>query len=144
MSLEIPDPGTNGQVILPAQAGRFTEVAGLLRDGEPAKAFGRAAEVMLEKFEILSAKMQPYAVLKLAIEMHKHALFCEVAQDKAKTQHDAAAFAAYQAYLAGETDVPVAMGLPNLGTQRTAAGEIQVNVDFDPDAAEAEESQDGQ
>lgn len=142
MSLEIPDQPSNG-VVIPAQAARFTEVAGLLRDGDPAKAFGRAAEVMLEKFELFLPKMQAYAVLKLAIEFHKHALFCEVAQDKAKTQHDAAAFAAFQAYLSGETDVPVAMGLPNMGGQRTAAGNIQTDVDAEPELEETEDGQEG-
>lgn len=139
----MPSEDPSLDVVMPKQAGRFTEVAGLLRDGDPAKAFGRAAEVCLEKFEILAGKaMPPYAVLKLAIEFHKHALFCEVAQDKARTQHDAAAFAAYQAYLAGATDVPVAMGLPN-NASPSASG-VTVNVDYDPDAAdEAEETDDG-
>ena len=94
--------------------GRFKEVAALLRSGDPAKGFTRAAEICLDRFEALSKEMQPYVVLKLAIELHKHGMFCEVAQDKTRSTHDAAAYAAYQAYLAGQTDVPVAVGLPNI------------------------------
>lgn len=118
----------------PMQAARFGEVANLLRNGDPAKGFTRAAEICLESFEVLSAKMQPYAVLKLAIELHKHGLFCEVAQDKAKTQHDAEAYAAYQQYLAGTSDTPVAVGLPVVG----AASNAEVDL---PDAEEADDEQ---
>jgi hypothetical protein len=126
----------NLDIVIPARAARFGEVAGLLRDGNPARGFARAAEILLENFETLTKQIQPYAILKLAIETHKHALFCEVAQDKARTQHDAAAFAAYQAYLAGETDVPVAMGLPNMAGP-TAAG-LTPNIDEELEAEDAE------
>lgn len=119
--------------------GRFSDVAQSLRDGEPARAFAKAAETCLDKFELLAGKaMPPYAVLKLAIEFHKHALFCEVAQDKARTQHDAAAFAAYQAYLAGDTDVPVAMNLPIGHAPSAAAPTPDVDIDEEMEDAEGQ------
>lgn len=102
--------------ILPSSAARFKQVAQFLQNGDPARGFVRAAEICLEQFESLARTMAPYAVLKLAIELHKHGLFCEVAQDKARTQHDAAAYAAFQSYLAGTSDTPVAIGLPSVGS----------------------------
>lgn len=120
--------------ILPSKAARFAPVAEQLRMGNPASAFAKAAETLLDNYEAMSKAMQPYAVLKLAIELHKHALFCEVAQDKAQTQHQTAAYAAYQKYLAGETDVPVAVGLPTIGAAEVA--------DVDADTEEEEEPSD--
>lgn len=123
--------------VLPAQAARFGEVSGLLRDGDPAKGFARAAEICLEAFELLSVKMQPYAVLKLAIEFHKHALFCEVAQDKAKTQHDERAYSAFQDYLAGTTEIPVAVGLPIVGPAPVVDVDVPDSEDVDAESDQA-------
>lgn len=120
--------------ILPAEAARFKQVAELLHNGDPAGGFVRAAEICLEQFESLARTMAPYAVLKLAIELHKHGLFCEVAQDKARTQHDAAAYAAFQNYLAGTSDTPVAIGLPSVGRAENTV---------DTDDIESEEAEDG-
>lgn len=122
---------TNGDV-KPGDARRFKEVADLLRTGNPSGGFVRAAEICLEQFESLARTMAPYAVLKLAIELHKHGLFCEVAQDKARTQHDAAAYAAFQSYLAGTSDTPVAIGLPSVGRAENV-------VDVEPEDQDEED-----
>ena len=124
--------------ILPAQAARFGPVAELLRQGSPATAFGKAAETLLDNFETMCQKMQPYAVLKLAIEMHRHALFCEVAQDKARTAHDEAAFDKFQEYLHGEADVPVALGLPSGSVPKAET------IDIDLDVLSQQEEQDAE
>lgn len=129
---------TNGNkdALSPVDASRFGEVAGLLRDGDPARGFTRAAEICLERAEVLAKSMPMYNILRLAIDLHRHALFCEVAQDKARTQHDAAAFAAYQAYLAGTSDTPVAIGLPSVGAAES-------NPDIEVEDAEEEEETNG-
>jgi hypothetical protein len=106
--------------------GRFAEVAHLLREKNAGEAFARAAELCLERYELLKDEIGAAATLKFAIEFHKHALFCEVAADKTRSQHDAAAFAAYQTYLAGETDIPVAVGLP-----ASLPPDTNANVDLD-------------
>lgn len=124
------------KALIPRRAGRFSEVAGLLRDKNPAEAFQRAAEVLLEKYEVFKAELGAAATLKLAIDAHKHALFCEVAADKTRTQHDAAAFAAYQAYLSGETDVPVAVGLPGVAPGKAVA------VDIDTEDSDGQDEED--
>lgn len=122
--------------VLPMQAARFSPVAQLLREGAPATAFARAAETLLDNFETLCKSIQPYAVLKLAIEFHRHALFCEVSQDKARTAHDEAAFDKFQEYLRGDADVPVAMGLPATVSSTTP-------LDIDLDALASEETPNG-
>jgi hypothetical protein len=125
--------------LLPRSVARFSQVVDALhREGAPA-GFRRARDMMFEQFEVLAKRMPPYVILKLAIEFDRHALFNEVASDKARTSHDAEAYDAYQRYLAGETDVPVAAGLP-----------LSVQPQPDPtrvpfgDSPDAEESDDGE
>lgn len=126
--------------IVPRHAGRFATVADMLRQGNAAQGFARAAEVCLETFEVLSKKMPPYAVLKLAIELHKHALFCEVAQDKTRSQHDAAAYEAYQKYLAGETDVPVALGVSSVARDKAAAlPSVDTDMEMEDDSGDEDD-----
>lgn len=89
----------------------FGQVADLLRQKDPAAGFTRAAEILLDNFQSLKAEFGAAPLIKLAIDLHKHGLFCEVAGDKTRTAHDAAAYEMYQKYLAGDSDMPVAAGL---------------------------------
>lgn len=118
-------PARNGHFV-PSNARRFGRVADILRSGNAAASFVEGAEILLDSFEVLSKEMGAAAVLKLAIDMHKHALFCEVAQDKTRTQHDAQAYAAFQQYLAGTSDIPVATGVTG---KRAEAAAAAPNVD---------------
>ena len=122
----------------PSRASRFGEVSSLIRRGDPATAFTRAAEVLLERFELLKKDMGAAAVIKLAIDCHRHALFCEVAVDKAKTQHDTAAYAAFQEYLNGTTDIPIATGLPQAAVV-VATSPVDVDDEGDSDGEETED-----
>lgn len=121
---------------LPKGQVSFEEVVGNVR-GNPALAFTRAAEILLERFQDLKAEMGAAVVLKLALETHKHALFCEVAQDKTRTQHDAAAYDKFQEYLNGTTDIPVASGLP------PAAVAKQATFDVDSEGQDGQENEQG-
>ena len=102
----------NGHVhVMSAGQVSFSQVADLLRQKDPATAFTRVAEILLDRFQDLKAELGAAATIKLAIDAHKHGLMCEVAMDKTRTAHDAAAYDLYQKYLAGDTDIPVAAGL---------------------------------
>jgi hypothetical protein len=114
----------------------FKEVAGLLRGRDPAAGFNRAAEILLDRFQDLKGELGAAPLLKLAIEFHKHSLFCEVAADKTRTQHDAAAYDMFQKYLAGDTDLPAAAGM----TQAPTA----TSPDVDVENGDGESAQDHQ
>jgi hypothetical protein len=129
---------TNGHLI-PSRAGRFGEVADLIRSGDPATAFTRAAEVVLERYELLKKEMGAAVVIKLAIDLHRHALFCEVALDKARTQHTEEAYKRYQDYLNGVTDTPVAIGLmPGTAVALAPVADVDVESEGDGDGEDEE------
>lgn len=134
MSLSEPNGVRPGLIKPRPKAVKFDDVVGQLRSGAPAQAFGRVTEILLERFADLKAEMGAAVILKLAIETHKHALFCEVAQDKARTSHDEAAYGEFQKYLNGSSDIPVASGLP------LTAGTQSAKLDIDTEAQDAQEN----
>lgn len=133
----------NGAALRPLRASKktssevsFKEVAKLLNARDAAAGFTRAAEILLERFSELAPQMGAAATIKLAIDAHKHALFCEVAADKTRSQHDAAAYDMYQKYLAGDTDVPVAAGIH--GRNLNSPVGVDVEDSHDQDAQDPE------
>ncbi len=130
-------PTTGNGHLVPTRAGRFGEVSDLIRSGDPATAFTRAAEIVLERYELLKKEMGAAVVIKLAIDLHRHALFCEVSLDKARTQHTEEAYKRYQDYLNGVTDTPVAIGLlPTNVAIAAAATDVDAEGDADGDDEE--------
>lgn len=95
----------------PLDAAKFGPVVRTIRKKGPAAGWRLGRDICLRDWETLKEDMPPYAVLKLAIEMDRHALFSEVASDKVKTQRDAEVYEQYQRYLAGEADVAPAAGV---------------------------------
>lgn len=135
MSLSEPNGAVRpGRVkTLPKGDVKFDDVVTRLRAGAPAQAFARVTEVLLERFGDLKGEMGAAVILKLAIETHRHSLFCEVAQDKARTSHDEAAYDKFQEYLNGTSDIPVASGLP------MSAGAATAKLDTDVEATDGQE-----
>ena len=95
----------------PLDATTFGPVARTIRKRGAVQGWRKGRDICLEKWDVLKDEMPPYAVLKLAIEMDRHALYCEVAADRARSQRDADVYADYQRYLAGETEVAPAAGV---------------------------------
>lgn len=124
--------GTNGHPVTRKKVKRFAEVVDILRDKGAPEGFRRCRDILFERAEELVDQMPLYNVLKLCIDFDRHALFAEVAQDKTRSAHDAEAYAAYQQYLAGTSDVPVAVGLP-LGTKAQPAQPAEADEEEEHD-----------
>lgn len=143
--MSVPEPNGNGLPHTPGRPGRvkalpkgevrFDHVAEYIRKGNPAVAFTKAAETLLDRFNDVKAEMGAAVVLKLAIELHKHGLFCEVAQDKTRTAHDEAAYDKFQEYLSGTSDIPIASGLP------FTAGTQSAKLDIDTEAQDGSQEE---
>lgn len=91
------------------------------------KGFERARDTLFSAFEVFSQAMPAYSVLKLCLEMDRHAMFCEVHAERQRAAADANVWGEYQKYLAGETDVAPAVGV---GAQTSVEADgIRVRVD---------------
>jgi hypothetical protein len=102
--------GPNGGPFLPARVGRFGPAAALMRTSR-AQGFAAVRDELLEHYEVLKDDIPAAAIIKLAIDADRHALFVEMAADKARGQDDRELYGWFQQYLQGETDeVPVAQG----------------------------------
>jgi hypothetical protein len=107
----------------PADVGRFAPVVHTIKRRGAAAGWRRGRDICLRDWETLKEEgMNAYAVLKLAIEMDRHALFTEVAADKTRTRVDAQTYEEYQRYLAGEVDVAPAAGVAIRPTIEVSAG----------------------
>ena len=94
----------------PLLAGRFGVVVTTIRDHGRVAGFQLARDVLFSKYELFRKSMPAPAVLKLALEMDRHAMMCEVHADRARASADASVWQEYQRYLAGEIDVAPAVG----------------------------------
>lgn len=118
--------GSNGHRGSTQRSVRFDGVVPLLRGDSPA-GFRKARDIVVQ-----SAGKAPdlpiYVALKLAIELDRHAIFVEVAADKSRSKFDYEAYQRFHQWLAGETDVPVAMGLPAGPAMLTPQGGVEADV----------------
>ncbi len=79
----------------------FEKIPKLIKRKGRVAGFERLRDMALEDWETLSAKMNPYSALKLAIEFDRHAMFAEVAQEKNKGAFDRDLWEKFQTYLQG-------------------------------------------
>lgn len=83
----------------------FEKIPKLIAKKGRVAGFEKLRDMALEDWETLSAKMNPYSALKLCIEFDRHAMFAEVAQEKAKGAFDRDLWDKFQEYLHGNVDV---------------------------------------
>jgi hypothetical protein len=112
----------------------------ILREGDAPRGFRRARDLLFQRAEGL-AQTSPgelYVALKTAIELDRHAIFVEVAADKSRSKFDYDAYQRFHQWLAGETDIPVAVGLPQAQSALPAAA-VDVDVDVEEESDGDEE-----
>ena len=115
----------------------FGEIPGLIKDSGRVVGFERMRDITLERWEELSARMNPYSVLKLAIESDRHAMFSQLAEEKTKAGFDRSYYDKFQNYLAGNVDIaPV----PELA----AGGLAPVGDDSGGSGGETDETEDSE
>ena len=92
-------------VLTPDGAARFAVVVRTIRRRGEAAGFRKARDLMFQKFEVFAKMMPAYAVAKLAMEFSRHAMFCDVANQKADAGKRRGEWKAFQDYLHGATDI---------------------------------------
>lgn len=99
MRVEIVPKGTQAE--LDAQRPDFTAVPVLIREHGRARGFERIRDLVLERPEAMGAdSLLP--VLKLVIELDRHAMFSAVSEAKAQERGDQDAWKKFQEYLHGD------------------------------------------
>jgi hypothetical protein len=89
-----------------------------------AKGFERIRDLILTNWEMLSAVSNPLAAIKLVLEVDKHAMFSEVAAEKAKGAFDMQLWSQFQDYLEGKIDIP-----PGAEHAKTELPGLEINDD---------------
>lgn len=126
----------------PADVGRFAPVVRTIQKSGAPAGWRKGRDICLRDWESLKDDgMNAYAVLKLAIEMDRHAMFAEVAADKSRNKYDEAAYAEYQRYLGGETENAPAAGVAPSTRGRRVADKLGIAADVDEPAADAAEGE---
>ena len=116
-------------MIDPLDAVKFGPVVRTLHE-DRSGGWRQARDVMLTNFETFTAQYgSPYQIVKLAIELDRHALFCDVAAAKDNREQDQEALKKFQDYLHG--DVTLESVAPPT-TKTLSAHGVTVTVD-DPD-----------
>lgn len=124
-----PPDGANGEDVSPSRVSAWSPVARTIREQGRTAGFEAARDKCFEDFELLSQRVAPYAVLKLAIEFDKHALYADLVATKERGKEDASAWDAYQRYLSGAVDVVPMPGVAP--AQRVRIGQVSAEVDDD-------------
>jgi hypothetical protein len=126
----------SGSAFLPARVGRFGRAVDLLHSDGRAAGFAAVRDELLEKYEVLKDDIPAAALIKLAIDADRHALFAEMAADKARGRDDVSLYDWFQRYLRGETDE-----VPNYAATGALTGQsVAIPLTQDDD----EETDDGQ
>lgn len=86
--------------------GMFVRIPKIIKKKGRAKGFERVRDLVLNNWEMLSALSNPLAAIKLVLEVDKHAMFSEMAAEKAKGAFDMQLWLKFQDYLDGKLDVP--------------------------------------
>ena len=85
--------------------GFFADIPGTIEAEGRVKGFERMRDKIFLDWETLSQRCNPYSLLKLAIESDRHAMFSQIAEEKAKGTFDKDLWLKYQDYLSGNVDV---------------------------------------
>jgi hypothetical protein len=85
----------------------FARVPKIIRKRGRVKGFEAIRDLMLSQYETLALRMNPYNVIKLALESDRHALFAEVAEAKsAGTGVHREMWDQFQSFLSGAVEAP--------------------------------------
>lgn len=88
--------------------GTLEDIPAVIETRGRVKGFEAIRDKLLIDWEnFIGRGMSPYAVLKLVIEMDRHAMFAENQKSK-KDELDQKAYAEFQDYLHGKTELPAA------------------------------------
>jgi hypothetical protein len=94
---------------VPAEAvkkfGMFARIPRIIKKKGRAKGFERVRDLVLTNWEMLGAVSNPLAALKLVLDVDKHAMFAEVAAEKAKGAFDMQLWSQFQDYLEGKIEI---------------------------------------
>lgn len=85
--------------------GFFADIPEVIQEEGRVKGFERMRDKIFLDWETLSQRCNPYSLLKLAIESDRHAMFSQIAEEKAKGTFDKDLWLKYQDYLSGNVDV---------------------------------------
>lgn len=110
-----PDSQTpsSGQSNPIKRKGMFSRIPKTIRKKGRAKGFEKIRDMVLINWEMLSAVSNPLATIKLVLEIDKHAMFAEVAAEKAKGSFDKGLWDEYRDYLQGKIELPPSPGDEN-------------------------------
>lgn len=86
----------------PTPLKRFAKIPKLIAKKGRVAGFEKLRDMSLEDWEQIAAIMNPYSALKLAIEFDRHAMFAEVAAERAKGTFDRELWDNFQQYLRGD------------------------------------------
>lgn len=100
----MPDKPSSVKPEAPEAIRMFRKIPGLIKRKGRVAGFEAMRDMSLGEWEVLSAKMNPYSALKLAIEFDRHAMFAEVASEKAKGSFDRSLWDSFQDYLHGKVE----------------------------------------
>lgn len=108
---------------------RFRVVTEMIREQGRVSGFEKGRDILLDGFEDLAKTIAPYAVLKLALEYDRHALFSKMAEGKVGDVDAKEAYSGLQSYLSGATDFAPGASTPAVQSGKTNKG---THIDVDP------------
>ena len=88
----------------------WRQIPAIIREFGRSDGFQAARDLIFHHWDKLRANMPGYSALKLAIEFDRHAMFAEIATERAKGRYDQTLWGQYQSYLSGEVAESPAAG----------------------------------
>lgn len=121
-------------------------IPGIIRDYGRSHGYQAARDLIFHHWNQLRGNMPGYSALKLAIEFDRHAMFAEVASERAKGRYDTSLWSQYQMYLSGEVaESPAAGYVPKESISPSDGGAHTVSEEeSEPINVEENNGQDGQ
>ena len=117
----------------------------IIRDFGRSHGYQAARDLIFYHWNQLRSNMPGYSALKLAIEFDRHAMFAEIASERAKGRYDTSLWAQYQMYLSGEVaESPAAGYVPKESISPSDGGAQTVSEEVEPPDVEESNGQDGQ
>lgn len=83
----------------------FSNVTGTIRKQGRVKGFEALRDFALDNWEFLKGHMNPYSVIKLALESDRHALFAEIAEMRKQGKFDVELYHDLSDFLKGKVDM---------------------------------------
>lgn len=118
----------------------FSRIPKIIKKRGRAKGFEKVRDMVLLNWEMLGAISNPLAALKLVLEIDKHAMFSEVAAEKAKGQFDMQLWGQFQDYLQGKIELPPGSSIEDPKITIPNSGPAQVEMSEPVEIEDGEET----